>query len=701
MPRRAVRRIQATCLAAAVVAATGTLAISIVAPAADNFAATACAAGTPCLTATPGSDLADGQFVKLSFTGYPAQSGIGFLQCKAAPASVTADCTPVNTNVVGVTDNNGSGSTYLPVSEGNNIPNAAGGTITCDAANPCVMEGLVDTTNLTSGVAAPLVFGKSTDDCPPFPADGVLGVGSSSAFRAVYKWEFAQCGPPASIAVDYALKASPDGVFDFQHGLADFGVTGPFATPPDPTVGPPFKFAPVSASAVVLGFQMWDQNGAQITHFVLTPDLIAQIFQGTIANLAASPAIAALNPGVQFPARLVPYARAESSAQSLVFTSWLNAQAKSWTGGVQSIFPASSQGAITSKTGSAAVGFGVVDPGESPSGGQAQIGYMDSSTASFYGLPTVTIQQSDGSQVDATPAAISAALAAAPVGPDGTLSLDYAHPSPTVYPMLMPSYMMVPTAVTATMTPDRGLKLANFLRYAVQNGQGLLPNGYVPLTPTLVSNSLAVANAIPQPPPPTPTPAPSPSASSSATSTGTGPSASVTTTITATTTTTVTTGAAGAGSTLLTPFLGSLTAGAATSTATNRPGASGTACPTASASGSASTSAAARTPTPAPGLSATPAPSPPVSPHPSASATPCLASTGAGTSRTPGSALTVNPFRLDLSHIGDSTFARYALPPLLALGVLAVLGGIGLEIYVRRRRPVDTAERAPAGGGGS
>jgi hypothetical protein len=54
-------------------------------------------------------------------------------------------------------------------------------------------------------------------------------------------------------------------------------------------------------------------------------------------------------------------------------------------------------------------------------------------------------------------------------------------------------------APTNTIAPDRAQTLAQFLRYAVQDGQTLQTdaNGYAPLPANLVQRSLAVADDIP------------------------------------------------------------------------------------------------------------------------------------------------------------------------------------------------------------
>jgi phosphate transport system substrate-binding protein len=457
------------------------------------------------LVATPGVGLTDGQFVKLAFSGFAPSSGISFRQCIAGPVTIATDCTAANQQVTGVTDDNGAGTTYLPVYAGTDqlLENdGRTGTILCDQAHPCVIAGFPPGSTLSTAVLASISFGPSPDACPPPSADSVLGSGSSSAYRAIYQWESTVCQPPANLSVGYTVSNSEDGVSNFLAGLTQFGVSGPFP-PPAPAQGAQtFRFAPLTTSALVLGYRMYDRRGPQITSLTLTPDLIAQIFLGEVSNWNVNAAIQALNPGIEFPSREVTFARAEHSAQTFVFTSWLAAAAPAtWTPGPAEIFPLPPSG-VVGVTGN--VGPKVVDP-TTDFTDQGNIGFMDSSSAAFYGLPTVQIKRPDGSVVAATRAAITQAIADATVNADGTITTNYTNADPAAYPMPMPTYMMAPTN---TISPDAGTTLAAFLRYAVQTGQANEPPGYAPLPANLVNDSMEVAAAIPAPAPSTPTPSP-------------------------------------------------------------------------------------------------------------------------------------------------------------------------------------------------
>ena len=708
-----IRKLQAACLANVIVA---TLVLStrvLEASGPPVFASAGPASGctsasAQCVTAQPQSDLSDGQFVKVTLGGFPPGSGIGFRQCIANPVNVATDCTPVNQQVLGIADSSGGGVTYLPVQSGTSLPtDTSGKTIVCDAASPCVIAAMRVTTDLTTAAFTPLAFALSRTDCPPFPNDGLLSAGAASAYRAVYKWEFSVCGAPSNVGLDFTGTSSQDGVFSFQANQTDFAVTGPYQQPPSAKPGHTFKFAPLTTSAVVVAYRIYDRvSGAQIVDLTLTPDLIAQIFQGKIANFGANQAITALNPSDQFPGRIVPFARAEHSAQTLVLTSWLAATAPAtWTVGPQQIFPFPPSG-VQGKTGSDAVGLAVADP-TTVFQDQGNIGFMDSSTAAFYGLPTVKIKQSDGSVVDATPATITQAIADANVYADGTLAFDYTQVKPTDYPMAMPTYMVVPTTSAGRLgtgcatgtSPDacagaRGAKLAAFLRYAVQGGQGSLPPGYAPLPPNMVSQSMDVSNAIPAPPPAAPSPTPTATATASSSpspspSSTTSPTAAPTPTSTSTSTPTLT--ASPTQSPSSTP---SATPRPVLSTALGPPRPvvypSRVPLPTPRPSPCASAPAATATASPA---ASSPKPSrAPTTPSPATSrgatptASPCPPASGSSVTASPRPGATVSASILKFAPFGDSTVLRFVVPSFAVLGALGLVGGMVLEGVVRRRR---------------
>lgn len=459
------------------------------------------AAAGPTAIATPNTNIGDGQWVSVSVTGDAPGTSIGFRECVAGATNVATGCTHLFSRMYATTDATGAATTYVPVyANADPLLGNSGNTaaIVCDSGHACVIAATADNSDLVGAAFAPLSFAPSTTDCPSPGPSAVFGTGAATAYRAVYRWQATTCVAPYSIGTIYGLSNSFDGVSTFGLGQdqANFAVTGPvppFTLPPS---APTYKMAPITSSALVLGYRIFDRRGTQITNLTLTPWLISQIFEGQV-SLSSNPDIAFLNPGVQFPSEILPVARAEHSAETYVFTSWLSATLGkgSWPSGTQSIFPNTFSG-VQHTSGSRGVAAAVQDPITAYVGSATGlIGFMDSSTAAYYGLPTVNIKMPSGTTISPTPAAIAKGLSLATQNADGTWTPDYTPSDPTAYPMSYPSYLVAPTN---QISGDQGKTLAAFLKYAVQQGQTGLPAGYVPLPTYMVNQSLAVADAIPQ-----------------------------------------------------------------------------------------------------------------------------------------------------------------------------------------------------------
>lgn len=465
-------------------------------------------ASTATLALTPNTNVVDGQYVKVDLTGLQPSVGVAFRQCVASPVHVGTDCTST-LGISTVGGPSGTAETYLPLYSGKDpmLKNASGAQIPCDAGHACVLAAVFDLTDLSNAAFATIGLAASPDDCPDPGASAVFGSGAATAYRAIYGWQSTACLPPYNLPMIYAVNNSFDGVASFAQGQqqANYAVTGPQPPLALPSTAPPYKVAPLTGSGVVLAYKMYDQRGFQITNLTLTPWMIRRIYSGGLNNLAADPGVNSINPGVQFPQVLHGYSRADHSSETWVFTSWLwaNLGPGSWPYGPLSVFPPE-LGSVT-KTGSRAIGNAVSNP-FTPWYSTGNIGYMDSSTAAYYGLPTVNIltpatATSPATTVAATPTTIAQGLSLATQNPDGTYTPAYTPTDPTAYPMSIVSSMLVPTD---QITPANGKVLAAFLKYCVQAGQTTLPGGYTPLPAAMVNRSMAVANLIPQTEPSTP-----------------------------------------------------------------------------------------------------------------------------------------------------------------------------------------------------
>ncbi|HXA41281.1 MAG TPA: neocarzinostatin apoprotein domain-containing protein [Candidatus Solibacter sp.] len=470
----------------------------------------------PAIAASPNSQLVDGQYVKISLTGFIPGAAMNFRQCIAVPSNVSTDCTPLNPQITAYAASDGGGSTYVPVYTGDDpkllTPAALAANqtscvnnscIPCDINHSCTIQARYQTRSGVATTLAPISFAATASFCPPIGPSSILGTGSADAVRAMYTWTTLVCGPPRNLGVQFAGYSSSRAYSDFFAAETDFGVSG--IRPSTPTnAGFDYKLAPLTASAVVLAYRMYS-GGTQITNLTLTPKIVADIYSGRVGSgFNADRDITSINPGVYFPQRMQYFARGDQSSENYELESWLTAAAPAeWISGAGSKGPQESfpliNGVSIGKTGESAEGLAVVDPTTDFSG-QGNLGIMYASTAAFYGLPVAQIMLPSGAKVAATSDAILQAIAAAKANPDGTLTPQYVDPvHPGAYPMPTVTYMISPTN---RISPDRGLVLQSFLRYAVQDGQGVLPTGYAPLPSNLVAQSLHVADQVPVTPPP-------------------------------------------------------------------------------------------------------------------------------------------------------------------------------------------------------
>lgn len=474
------------------------------------------AATPPTVTVTPSTELGNNQFVNITWGGVAALHPVFFRQCTETPTVIADDCTALYGDT-GFTGPSKSGTMYEYVTEGN-VLSEDGKTFTCDVSTPCSL-GVFTSDTLASGTLVKITFAQTPDGCPAPVGAPIAGGGADEANRAMYNWEVKVCYPPINMGVNYIPANSPDGKANFIKGLNDFAITGTPFTSTElgqlKKAHKTFTYAPIAASGLVLAYKVFDldqaasEPGAQVTNLKLTPELIAKIFTGQITDWNTDPDINALNPGNVFPSTVRPLVRGDHSEANLLFTSWLTAEGGS---GLPSNWPGASLNyPLDYVTQNAAIvgGDTLANAIANPASVQnstdytafGYIGFIDSSQAAYYGLPTVSIENASGNYVAATPASITAALTAAKKNADGTVSPNFATTDPNAYPLPLVDYVTAPTDV---IQPDRGITLRKFLNYAVTTGRTQVPAGYAPLPQPFVKQTLAAISRIPDSAPKTP-----------------------------------------------------------------------------------------------------------------------------------------------------------------------------------------------------
>jgi phosphate transport system substrate-binding protein len=228
-------------------------------------------------------------------------------------------------------------------------------------------------------------------------------------------------------------------------------------------------------------------NLSGVDSLILTPEVLAGIFDGTVANWN-DPSIAAINPGVTLPTLAIQAVhRAEDSGTTENFTKYLAAA----SGGKWTAAPGKSW---TAPGGVAAQGSdGVSKQIKSTDG---SIGYVEWGFAQDDDLSVAQIDNGGGA-VELTSESAGAAVSAATVagtGKDLALKLDYATKTPGAYPVILVTYEIVCSAGNAA---DIGPLLKSFLGYTATDGQASLDElGAAPLPAEIQTQVIASLQSI-------------------------------------------------------------------------------------------------------------------------------------------------------------------------------------------------------------
>jgi len=228
-------------------------------------------------------------------------------------------------------------------------------------------------------------------------------------------------------------------------------------------------------------------NLSGVDTLILTPAVLAGIFDGTVANWN-DPAIAALNPGATLPTLAIQSVhRAEDSGTTENFTKYLGAA----SGGAWTAAPGKSW---TAPGGVAAQGSdGVSKQIKSTDG---SIGYVEWGFAQDDDLSVAQIDNGGGA-VELTAESAGAAVSAATVagtGKDLALKLDYATKTPGAYPVILVTYEIVCSAGNAA---EIGPLLKSFLGYTATDGQAALDElGAAPLPAEIQTKVIASLQTI-------------------------------------------------------------------------------------------------------------------------------------------------------------------------------------------------------------
>ncbi len=289
--------------------------------------------------------------------------------------------------------------------------------------------------------------------------------------------------------IEYNPTGSGAGIKNFNAGLVDFAGSDSALKADEATAAQarcqnnaawniPMVIGPVAFS--------YNLNG--VTKLVLTPEVLANIFQGKITTWN-DPAIAKLNSGVTLPGdKIVVFYRSDESGTTENVSRFLHAAAPAaWTADASKAWK------------------GVGGEGKNKSSGVAEavkatpnsIGYLEWSYATDNKLGIAQLDMGAGA-VELTSASVGKAVDTAKVsgqGNDLKLDIDYATKTAGAYPAILVTYEIV---CSKGLSADKTALVKDFLGYfASKDGQADLEHlGYAPLPDSLRTKVVTAVSAI-------------------------------------------------------------------------------------------------------------------------------------------------------------------------------------------------------------
>lgn len=267
----------------------------------------------------------------------------------------------------------------------------------------------------------------------------------------------------SNITLAPAAGGSGKGISDAISGTVQMGGSDAYLSDAQAAQNPDVLNIPIAISA-----QSVDYNLPGVDSLKLSGDVVARIYMGKITRWN-DPAIAALNSGASLPATtIVPVRRVDSSGDTFIFTSLLNATNTDWQNGpgfgTTVTWPAV-PGEVTANGNPAMVQVCKQTPGCI-----AYIGVSVRSTAQQAGLGEAMLQNKAGQFVKPEIANIAAAVTAraATIPADLRASLIYADGAQS-YPIVNYEYLMVKATQPDA---DTALAIRSFLAWAMDPTKG-------------------------------------------------------------------------------------------------------------------------------------------------------------------------------------------------------------------------------------
>ncbi len=364
----------------------------------------------------------------------------------------------------------------------------------------------------------------ATSVAPAFASPAINGGGSGFAALEIDQWRADTAPNPFNLNVNYVAQGSSFGRAQFTAGTFDFGASDIQYVASENKPPKPFVYVPVSAGGVAFMYNLSDSSGNQVTNLRLTRREACKIFTGLITKWN-DPELVQTNPSfASFNRSIKPVIRNDGAGESFVFSEFCIAAAPDiWhafiaqqhaspdspnllpdflAGLPVSNWPQSSWGP-NNDVNPISIPFadGTANYVADPSGGADAITYVAAGYAKVRNAPVASVQNAAGVFTQPDEGNVTVALGYATPRGNGTFQLAYNGADPRAYFPSTYSYVLAP-AVGSGFATDKGAALAQFLCYAVSEGQVIAPQlRYARLSSALVNIAIDAITKIPGAPP--------------------------------------------------------------------------------------------------------------------------------------------------------------------------------------------------------
>ncbi len=339
----------------------------------------------------------------------------------------------------------------------------------------------------SSSPSAAKMQGAALPSAPNKSSVSLTETGSTLLFPLFGTWSTDYQKLYKQVTITTGGTGSGTGITDASTGTVNIGASDAYLSSADVA-----KYPGLLNIALAISAQQINYNLPGIKNLKLDGTVLAEIYTGKITTWN-DPAIKALNPGVNLPSmKIITLHRADSSGDTFLFTSYLNAQAPSlWkSSNVNTSVSWPSVPGALAETGNS----GMVAGCAANKGCIAYIGISYLQKTQAAGLGEAQVKNAAGKYELPVAGSISSAAAAFTAKTPASEAISMINgPAPTGYPIVNYEYAIVKTSQSnATQAED----MRAFLHWIVHTGQS--PTNYLdavdfqPLPASVVSKSDAL-----------------------------------------------------------------------------------------------------------------------------------------------------------------------------------------------------------------